>query len=457
MTNSELFLKDNVTPGAQIASGQTPAARDFALDRIRLLAASLVVLTHTSAQWLDRVCANSGAALLFTQLCSIVSFAGVSLFVMLSGALFLSPSHREKSCSVRRMCRRSLHFLLLYFLWKIFYLLEDGLLYPEILKSKGIKDGLILAFFRLPGKYHLWYLPMLCVLLLIVPLLYEGAQHRMACFLYLGLSFLCAVLLPTAFLFDFPFKYLLMDFRDLFDLNYFLGYLGYFLLGHVLYECCRSGASVPEQIRPIRAHSHTLHEQVQSSDSPSSVTVQAEGLVEKTEKGILPAALWGLALVTLLPSVCTASARSAGQTQADTSFASPFSLAVCLLSAAIFLTICRNRSAAGIHGWAGSSVISNKSSCPSAQAINSVDPKDSSLLQNSEKKGRQLLPAFSRASFGVYLLHPFALDLITKSGVLVQIPNPFVGIPILLAVLLILSFAASLLMNRISILRRLVS
>ena len=457
MMNSELFLKDPVISGDASAPRQSSAPRDFALDRIRLLAASLVVLTHTSAQWLDRVCANSGAALFFTQLCSIVSFAGVSLFVMLSGALFLAPSHKEKSCSVRRMCRRSLHFLLLYFLWKIFYLLEDGLLYPEILKSKGIKDGLILAFFRLSGKYHLWYLPMLCVLLLLVPLLYEGAQHRPACLLYLGLSFLCAVLLPTAFLFDFPFKYLLMDFRDLFDLNYFLGYLGYFLLGHVLYEHCRSGASAPEQARPIRAHSHALHGQVQSSDSPSSVTARAEGLVGKIEKKFLPAALWILALVTLLPSVCTASARSAGQAQADTSFASPFSLAVCLLSAAIFLTICRDRSTAGKHIYVSSSVITNKSSCPSGPSNASNVFKAFSLLPNPEAKGRQPLPVFSRAAFGVYLLHPFFLDLITKSGVLAQIPNPFVGIPLLLAVLLVLSFAASLLMNRIPILRRLVS
>ncbi len=187
------------------------------------------------------------------------------------------------------------------------------------------------------------------------------------------------------------------------------------------------------------------------------MTARAEGLVGKIEKKFLPAALWVLALVTLLPSVCTASARSAGQAQADTSFASPFSLAVCFLSAAIFLTICCCRTGSGKHGCADSSVISNQSSCPSAQSINSDDPTDSSLLQNSAKKGRQPLPVFSRAAFGVYLLHPFFLDLITKSGVLAQIPNPFVGIPLLLAVLLVLSFAASLLMNRIPILRKLVS
>lgn len=405
MMNSELFLKDQMISGDASAPRQSSAPRDFALDRIRLLAITLVVLTHTSAQWLDRVCVNSGAALLFTQLCSIVSFAGVSLFVMLSGALFLSPSHREKSCSIRRMCRRSLHFLLLYFLWKIFYLLEDGLLYPEILKSKGIKDGLVLAFFRLTGKYHLWYLPMLCVLLLLVPLLYEGAQHRSACLLYLSLSFLCAVLLPTAFLFDFPFKYLLMDFRDLFDLNYFLGYLGCFLLGHVLYEHCRSVAS-------------------------------AGGVGRKA----LPAALWVLSLVTLLPSVYTASARSAGQPQADTSFASPFSLAVCLLSAALFLTLC--------HGGRGA-----HKNFPAADGVSA----EFSEASNPKNASPRFLPALSRAAFGVYLLHPFFLDLITKSGVLAQIPNPFIGIPLLLAVLLVLSFAASLLMNRIPLLRRLVS
>lgn len=394
MMNSELFLKDNVTPGGRTASKRAPEALDYALDQIRLLAIVFVVLTHTSAQWLDRACSDSGAARFFTQLCSIASFAGVSLFVMLSGALFLAPSHREKSCSVRRMSRRSLHYFLLYFLWKAFYLLEDGLLYPEVLHSKGIKDGLILAFFRLSGKYHLWYLPMLCVLLLLVPLLYEGAQHLPACLLYLSLSFLCAVLLPTAFLFDFPFKYLLLDFRDLFDLNYFLGYLGYFLLGHVLYE-------------------HSQGEVL----SPSGAVPSAD-IHRRSRKNALLAALWLLAFVALFSFAATASSRSAGQTQADTSFASPFSLAVCLLSSALFLTLCRSTS------HAHESFLSSALSC---------------------------------AVFGVYLLHPFFLDLLSKAGILVQISNPFVGIPFLLALLLVLSFASSLLMNRMPLLRRLVS
>ena len=240
--NSELFMKDNL-------SNNSKPHRDPSLDRIRVLAILLVVLTHVSAQWLDQASAAFGAPLLFTQLCSIASFAGVSLFVMISGALFLAPSHREKSTSIRFMCQRSLHYLLLYFIWKIFYLLEDALLNPELLAERGIKEQLFLAFFRLTGKYHLWYLPMLVVLLLLVPMIYEGAQRSGVSCLYLIFFVVFAVVLPTAFLFEFPFKYLLMDFRELFDLNYFLGYLGYFLLGHVLYEHSRPAASPCAQHR----------------------------------------------------------------------------------------------------------------------------------------------------------------------------------------------------------------
>ena len=99
--NSELFMKDN-------PSNNRKLHRDPSLDRIRVLAILLVILTHVSAQWLDQVSAAFGAPLLFTQLCSIASFAGVSLFVMISGALFLAPSHHEKSTSIRFMCQRSL-------------------------------------------------------------------------------------------------------------------------------------------------------------------------------------------------------------------------------------------------------------------------------------------------------------------------------------------------------------
>ena len=384
--NSELFMKDNL-------SSNSKPHRDPSLDRIRVLAILLVVLTHVSAQWLDQASAAFGAPLLFTQLCSIASFAGVSLFVMISGALFLAPSHREKSTSIRFMCQRSLHYLLLYFIWKIFYLLEDALLNPELLAERGIKEQLFLAFFRLTGKYHLWYLPMLVVLLLLVPMIYEGVQRRGVSCLYLIFFVIFAVVLPTAFLFEFPFKYLLMDFRELFDLNYFLGYLGYFLLGHILYEYSRPAAS------PCAQHRRS----------------SAFRCDHRCRFSVL---LWAAVIFSLLLAAYAASVRSAEQGSAYTALASPFTPAVLLLSTALFLTICR-------------------SSC--------------------SDKTAEAAAALSQSAFGVYLIHPFFLDLADRLGIPSRISNPFLGIPLLLVLLFAVSLGASLLSSRIAFLKKLVS
>lgn len=363
--NSELFLKENT---------DCPA-RDPALDRLRILAIFLVVLTHVSAQWLDSACTASFPVLFFTELCSILSFVGVTLFVMLSGALLLAPGHREKSCSARFVLRRSLHYFLLYLFWKCFYLAEECLLNPSLVWENGIKEELFLAFFRRTGKYHLWYLPMFCLLLLLLPLLYEGAQKKSACLLYLALFAVTAIFLPTLFLFEFPFKYLLMDFQNLFDLSYFLGYLGYFLLGHVLYQYAG-------RLRPW---------------------------IRKL--------LWLLSLGALAAAALTASLRSLGQDKACTLFSTPFVWNTFLLVTAVFLTICQRRFP--------------------------VRHKNIAVL--------------AADSFGVYLLHPFFLDLMVRAGFTAQVTNPVVGIPVLWVLLTAVSFLAAELLRKIPVVKRIIS
>ena len=396
---------------------------DWSLLYLRDLAVGLVILTHAAAQWLDSSLQSGTLTLYSAHLCSILSFAGVTLFVMLSGVLYLSPAHHQKSMSPRFMAEKALRFFLIYLFWKLFYFAEDLLLNPPDsgdLSAAVIKDKFLLAMFRTNGKYHLWYLPMFCLLLLLVPLIYEGAQHLKACALYLGIFFAAAILLPTAFLFEFPFKYLLMDFRNVFDLGHYLGYAGYFLLGHVLYEL------------------------ITRSD-PSELPW---GAIRKSHLSVL---LWLSALITAGIAVKAETARSVAAGVTDSSFATPFVLNTFLLAAALLVTFCsagrgKAQVAANSADCRKSGIIPRSAASPSAEDGNS--PAQQAFH-------REVLASLSHASFGIYLIHPFVLDVLQKAGLLQNVRNPMIGIPLLWLALLSISWLLSALLQHIPGIRKL--
>ncbi len=202
------------------------------LDMIRIVACMLVVLVHVSAQWLGGDFLRESGQIL-AQCFNILAFSGVTLFVMLSGALLFRPEKKETI--KQTLLHRSLRITLIYLLWKFLYILFD------FVRGAGgevslaaVKDGIFIPFFRTHGYYHLWYLPMAAVLYLLVPVVKEGVKDKNSCRLYLGVFLVVTLFLPTVFLFEFPFKYLLMDFIEPFDFAIFGGYFGYMILGHYL-------------------------------------------------------------------------------------------------------------------------------------------------------------------------------------------------------------------------------
>ena len=224
---------------------QTMQNRNIQYDLLRILAAFSVVMLHSAAQhWYDlpidsldwKVVNAYDACFRF----------GVPIFVMISGAIFLDPL---RELDMRRLYRHNiLRLVVIYLLWGAVYGLMDcyhygfsSLTWKEILKE------------MLSGRYHLWYLPMLIGIYVLLPVLrswVHNAQKQNLQY-FLTLFVVLQVLRTTVMTFvkNGELRHLL----SLGEIQMASSYLGYFVLGYYIvhigipqkYHKCFYLAAVP--------------------------------------------------------------------------------------------------------------------------------------------------------------------------------------------------------------------
>ena len=186
------------------------------LDILRVLATFGVIFIHITADGLPQP---------MTQFNWYVAMVGDSLvrwavpvFVMISGTLFLIP---EKEISYKNILTKKVSRLLIaYISWWFIYALAI------ILVWHFYKNEPILTDWIMP-HYHLWFLPMLMGVYLLMPLLRKIAANEKT---------LRIVLIVWLFyLFgNFVFAEVINENIPLYVMNILVGYSGYFLLGYFL-------------------------------------------------------------------------------------------------------------------------------------------------------------------------------------------------------------------------------
>ena len=186
------------------------------LDILRLIATLAVIFIHVVAD---------GLPLSFGQYNWYVAVVGGSLvrwavpvFVMISGALYLNP---QKQITTETVLKRKVPRLLLaYVSWWLIYALAIVLVWYVIKKEP-------FQFEWLAPHYHLWFLPMLCGVYLLIPLLRPIASDRklLRYALLIWLFYLAG---------SFVFVDEIKQIAPLFAMNTLVGYAGYFLLGYYL-------------------------------------------------------------------------------------------------------------------------------------------------------------------------------------------------------------------------------
>ena len=196
------------------------------IDLLRIVACFSVVMLHSAAQYWYGLPLTDRNWLIINTYDALVRF-GVPVFVMISGSLFLSP---ERTVDLKRLyCHNILRLVILYVVWSVIYGLYDcrSLDFSQL----GLQDVLAEIY---SGRYHLWYLPMIISLYMLLPVFrgwLKNASRRdvryfLALFIVFKLTrFTLLALKPmdsVTYLFG------------IFNIGNTLEYSGYFILGYYM-------------------------------------------------------------------------------------------------------------------------------------------------------------------------------------------------------------------------------
>lgn len=155
---------------------------------------------------------------------SIVRWA-VPVFVMMSGALFLS-----RDIPIRKLYSKYMFRIFTAFIfWSFVYAVKNYVKSGDILKATGL---------FVQGDSHMWFLFMIAGLYMIVPFMKKIAESESLSKYFLALAFITVFLLPNITqiisLSSEKLSKFFVRWFNTFDINLVAGFTGYFLLGYIL-------------------------------------------------------------------------------------------------------------------------------------------------------------------------------------------------------------------------------
>lgn len=201
--------------------------RVYYLDLLRLFATMAVVMRHASGS-----CSRGESLGMYVgTIYDAVSLWCVPIFVMISGALFLTPG---KQVAIRDLYGKYiLRLFIALIVWQFLYAFVWDPFRPillNILHGNPISYQIGTLF---PLKYHLWFLPMLIGVYMFIPIMKAIAEKKQLMTYYL---ILWGIFTTLDFLHAMPSLHLDWFWKtiDYLHIRMIYGYSGYFLLGYYL-------------------------------------------------------------------------------------------------------------------------------------------------------------------------------------------------------------------------------
>lgn len=216
-------IPDNAPPAPTTA--EAPRPRDLTLDVLRIAAVVAVVVLHVANQHCREAFPKSLWVIRIT-IDALVRWC-VPVFVMISGALFLSPS---RHISLRHLYGKNLlRVVVAFFVWSYIYSFSSINAGPWHKSLKLLLDG----------PSHLWYLKMIAGLYVAVPLLRAITARRTTARYFLVVSVIFSMVIPFVLLIGKQYCpsgaiSSVSRFFNALNLQVTAGYSCFFVLGHYL-------------------------------------------------------------------------------------------------------------------------------------------------------------------------------------------------------------------------------
>ncbi len=196
-------------------------------DLLRIIAAFSVVMLHSAAQFWYTIPVTQVEWKIANCYDALFRF-GVPIFVMLSGVLFLG-----RDVDVKRLYTHNIfRLLIVYLIWSAAYGLFDCTRYD--LREIGWQA---IAQEMMGGRYHLWFLPMIIGIYMLLPILrlwVKNAQKKDLQY-FLILFFVLKIGAETiSVLWQNEFVHYILDIFAASELSAVCSYIGYFVLGYYL-------------------------------------------------------------------------------------------------------------------------------------------------------------------------------------------------------------------------------
>ncbi len=210
--------------------------RVFYFDFLRAISCLAVILLHASSVFVSEDSPIDFSFYIGNLIDSISRFC-VPIFVMISGALILDEnyqySHKKLLSHIKRL-------IIFFVFWSATYCLFFEILKPLLLNEPiDIYHSIYVLF---SGYYHLWFIPMIIGIYLLVPLLRLWIKREnerfVRYYLILFIAFSCVPTMINFFCKNvFPeYHTQISSLLDKCKITYVIGYVGYFILGWYLHQ-----------------------------------------------------------------------------------------------------------------------------------------------------------------------------------------------------------------------------